>query len=83
MTALAGDGIVQDQVPLAEGAPLGVLAGEPYRHALGKQRGEGQRLGVGPVDAALGAERGAAPLELLAELGVDREPFGPASGAAR
>ncbi len=73
---LAGDGVVQHEMALAEGAALGVLAGEPYRHALGEERGEGQRLRVGPVDAALGAECGAAPLELLAELGMHREPSG-------
>ena len=73
----AGLRVVQHQVALAEGAALGVLAGEPDRHALGEQRRERQRLGVGPVDAALGPERRAAPLELLAQLRVDREPLGP------
>ena len=58
--------VVQHQVPLAEGAPLGVLAGEPDRNAFGQERGERQRLGVRPVDAALGPQRGAPPLELLA-----------------
>ena len=48
---LAGLGVVEDQVALAEGAALGVLAGQADRDPLGQQRGEGQRLGVGPDDA--------------------------------
>ena len=80
---LAGDDVVQHEVPLAERAALGVLAGEPDRHALGQQRRERQRLGVRPVDSALGPERRAAPLELLAQLRMDREPLGPAAAAAR
>ena len=75
---LAGGGVVQHQVALAERAALGVLPGEPDRHAFGEQRGERQRLGVRPVDAALGPQRRAPPLELLAELGVHREALGPA-----
>ena len=35
---LAGLGVVQHQVALAEGAALGVLAGEPQRRCLGQQR---------------------------------------------
>ena len=61
---------------LGERAALGVLAGEPDRRALGQQRGVGQRLGVRPVDAAVGAERLAPALELLDELGVDGEALG-------
>ena len=48
--------VVQLQVALAEGAARRVLAGEPDRDALGEQRRERQRLGVGPGDAALVAE---------------------------
>ena len=81
--ACAGLRVVQHQVALAEGAALGVLSGEPDRHAFGQQRGERQRLGVGPVDAALRAQRRAAALELLPELGMDGEALGPASAAAR
>ena len=47
---LAGLGVVQDHVALAEGAALGVLAGEPQRCALGQQRRERERLRVRPVD---------------------------------
>ena len=49
---LAGLGVVQDEVALAEGAALGVLAGEPDRDSLGQQRGERERLGVRPLDPA-------------------------------
>ena len=61
---------------LGERPALGVLAGEADRHALGEQRGERERLGVGPVDAAVLAERGAPALELLDELRVDGEALG-------
>ena len=44
--------VVQDEVALAEGAALGVLAGEADRRALGEQRAVGERLGVRPVDRA-------------------------------
>jgi len=42
---LPGLGIVEDEVALAEGPALGVLAGQADRDPLGQQRGEGQRLG--------------------------------------
>ena len=73
---LAGLGVVQDEVALAERAALDVLAGQADRVALGQQRREGELLGVGPVDAAVVAERLAAALELLDELGVDGEAVG-------
>ena len=73
---LAGLGVVQDEVALGERAALDVLAGQADRRALGQQRGVGQLLGVGPVDAAVGAQRGAAALQLLDELGVDGEALG-------
>ena len=47
---LAGLGVVQDEVALAERAALGVLAGQADRDALGQQRRERERLGVGPDD---------------------------------
>ena len=64
--------VVEDEMPVREGAALGVLAGEPDRDPLAQQRGERERLGVPPVDAAL-LERVAAALELACELRVDRE----------
>jgi hypothetical protein len=78
-------GVVQDQVALAEGAALGVLAGQADRRALGQQRRERERLGVRPVDAGAGGRRRrariAAALELFDELGVHGEP-GRARAAA-
>ena len=68
--------VVQDEVALAEGAALGVLAGEADRRALDEQRREGERLGVRPVDAALGADGLAPALELAQQLGMDREALG-------
>ena len=73
---LAGLRVVEDEVAVRERAALDVLAGEADRRALGQQRGERERLGLGPVDAAVGAERVAPALELLDELGVDREAVG-------
>ncbi len=71
---LAGLRVVEGEVALAEGAPHGVLAGEPDRRAVDQQRGEGERLGVGPLDAGLRLVEGGQPaLELLDELGVERE----------
>src|SRR5439155_1327530 len=57
--------VVQDQMSLAEGPPLGVLPGEPGRRPLDDERGERQRLGVGPFDPALG--EGPAPALQLAQ----------------
>ncbi len=67
---------MQDHVALGERPALGVLAGQADRGALGQQRGEGERLGVGPVDPAVGAQRAAALLEDADELGVDGEALG-------
>ena len=50
---LAGAHVVQHDVAVGERAALGVLAGQPDRHAVLQQRAEGERLGVAPVDAAL------------------------------
>ena len=75
---LAGLRVVQHHVALGERAALDVLAGQADRRALGQQRRERQRLGVRPVDPAVGAERLAAALELLDELGMDREALGDA-----
>ena len=74
--AQAGAGVVEDQVALAERAALGVLAGEPNRHAVDQQRAEGERLGLGPVDAFAAGERLAAALELALQLGVELESLG-------
>ena len=57
---------------VGEGAALGVLAGEADVDALGQQRGEGERLGVAEVDAAL-LDRLEAAGERAAQLAVDRE----------
>src|SRR3954470_12657439 len=67
---------MQDEVTLGEGATLGVLACKADRHALADERRVGERLGVRPVDAALGADRYAAALELLDQLGMDSEALG-------
>ena len=61
---------------LGERAALGVLAGEAHRRALGQQRRERERLGVRPVDAAVGPDRLAPALELLEQLGMDVEALG-------
>ena len=59
---------------LAERTPLGVLTGQSDRQALGQERRERERLGVGPQHAPVGMlERLAPLLELLGELGVNHE----------
>ena len=55
-----------------ERAALGVLPGEPDRNPVLEQGGEGQRLGVAPVDPAF-AEALAPALELARELRVHLE----------
>src|ERR1017187_7230593 len=68
--ALAGFGIVERQVALAEGAAAGILAAEPYRRAFQRQRAERQRLGKGPVDGGILLQRGAAAVHEPAQLGM-------------
>ena len=65
----------QHGVALAEGAAAGVLPGQADVDALVEQRSDGQRLGQGPVDLALGHHLVALG-ELALELGVDGEPVG-------
>ena len=72
MCARAGLRVVQHEVALAERAALDVLAGEPDRHALLEQRGESQRLGLGPLDRVL-VERRAPLVELRLQLAVQVE----------
>ncbi len=72
---LPGHRVVQDGVAVREGPALRVLTGEPDRDPLLEQRGECERLGLAPVDPALG-DRLAAPLELLGELRIHLEAFG-------
>src|SRR5256885_11398005 len=73
--AAAVPGVVQHEVSLAERAALRVLAREPDRRSLGEERREGQGLRVGPLDLTVG-EGGPAPLQLLLQLGNDREAVG-------
>src|SRR6266496_1045116 len=55
--ALARPNVVQNEMPLRERPSLGVLAGQPHGDSLADEAGEGERLGVTPVDAS--------PLECL------------------
>ena len=70
---LAGERIVEHEVTVREGAPLGVLPREADRDPVLEQRRERQRLRLAPVDTALG-DRLAPPLELALELRMDGEP---------
>ena len=66
--------VEERQVALAERAAHGVLAGQAHRHAVGDQRGEGERLGVRPVDRRVGLLEGRPPpLQGAFEFGVHRE----------
>ena len=58
---------------VGEGAALGVLAGEANGDPVLEQRRVGERLALAPVDPAVD-DRLVTPVELLGELGVDREP---------
>ena len=69
----AGPRVVQNQVALAERAAGRILTGESDWRAVGEERGERERLGVGPVDRASLAQGRAAAIEPLAELRVERE----------
>jgi hypothetical protein len=68
----AGVRVVQDEMPVRERAPLGVLSGEADRDALDEQAREGERLRLAPIDASL-VERFHSPFEHLHELRIDRE----------
>ena len=70
-----GVGVDEHAVALAERAPARVLAGEPHRRALERQRAERERLGERPVDL-VGVEVGGAGLEDPLELRVDVEVVG-------
>src|SRR3546814_15051279 len=58
---------------LAEGAPRGVLAGQPDRRRLAQQRAEGERFRRRPVDAFAGIDHLSLGLELTDDLGIDMD----------
>ena len=74
---MLGAGLVVDQhgVAVGEGAPAGVLAGDPDVGPLEQERAEGQRLAQRPVDLAVGHHL-VALLELAGQLGVQTKPSG-------
>src|SRR5213083_494525 len=57
-------------MPLRERPSLRVLAGQPHGDSLADEAGEGEGLGVTPVDAPA-LEYLWAPLQLARELGVE------------
>src|SRR5919202_2770519 len=65
--------IVEHHVPVAKGTALDILAGHADRRPFGKNRCEGQRLGMSPVDRTVFSERSMAPLEHALKLRVHRE----------
>ena len=66
---------------LAECPPFRVLAAEAHRDPVLQQRGEGQRLSVGPLEGRPGAEVCKTSLQLPIEFGVDGKALGsPKSG---
>ena len=75
---LAAVRVVEHGVTLAERAALDVLTGQPDRHAVGEDGGEGEFLGSGPVDRSLGrvVQHRLAPLASALELLVKRESSG-------
>ena len=73
---LAGDRVVEDEVAVGERAALGVLPGEPDGDPLPQQRGEGERLGVAPVDPALVERRRRDARAGAASFGLTVNPCG-------
>ena len=71
--AVAGVDVVQHEMPLAEGAALGVLARQADGRALHQQRSERERFGVRPFDPLARRERVAPALELLQQFGMHGE----------
>ncbi len=65
--------IVEDQVSVGKGAALGVLPREANGNPVFEQGGVRECLTLTPVDPAL-VDPPAPTIELLRELGVDREP---------
>src|SRR5690606_4986064 len=72
---LAGGGVVDDEVAMAEGAALHVLPREADGDAFGNERGKGERFGVPPVDAAALAHGLSPPVEELGQPRVGGEAF--------
>ena len=67
--------VVQHEMAVGERAALGVLTGQPDRDPILQQRGEGERLGLTPVDSS-GPDRLAPALELAQQLLAGCEALG-------
>ena len=65
--------IVKYGVAVAERSALGILAGQPNRRAGRQQRRERERFRRAPIDDAFLGDRARAPLELRAQLAVERK----------
>ncbi len=76
--ALAGAGVIQGGVPLAERAAPAVLAGKADRRPFQQQRPERQRLSQGPEDRLVLVQVLPPRLKQRGEFGMDVEAFGHA-----
>src|ERR1035437_3673659 len=80
--ALAGFGIVERQMALAEGAAAGILAAEAHRGAFERQRAEGQRFAESPIEIAALGDDFAALFDEAAQFGMQVKVFGELGDAA-
>ena len=71
--ALAGFGIVERQVALAERSAAGILAAQPHRRAFQHQRAERQRFAESPIDGPALLRRVSALLDKASQLGMQME----------
>src|SRR5712692_3242279 len=70
--------IVQDSVAMAKRTAFSILTGQADGSAIRQDRGEGQGLGLSPVDTALRAKRGRPALQQACQFRVGSKPFRPA-----
>src|ERR1035437_7193172 len=79
---LAGFGIVEREMALAEGAPAGILAAEAHGGAFERESAEGQRLAEGRIQIAALDDYVAALVDESAQFGMQVEILGELSDAA-
>src|ERR1700730_18921521 len=69
--------IVQHRVAMAKGTTFAVLTGQANGSAISQNRGEGQGLGLSPVDTALRAKRGRPALQQARQLRLGSKSIRP------
>src|SRR5713226_9209661 len=69
--------IVQYSVAMAKGTTFAILTGQANGSAISQNRGEGQGLGLSPVDTALRAKRGRPALQQARQLRMGSKSIRP------